>query len=109
MRLFLMAAAASAALICSLANAQAANRIVEIINETGATMTEFYASIGASNSWEEDILGDEALEDGESVDVNIDDGSGKCVYDFKAIFANGGEAVKQGVNVCQISTFTFTR
>ena len=109
MRPFLMAAVASTALILSLANVQAANRVVEIVNETGATMTEFYASVGASNSWEDDILGDEELEDGDSVNVNIDDGSGKCVFDFKAIFANGREAVKQGVNVCRISTFTFTR
>ena len=89
--------------------ASAADRVVEIINETGQTMTEFYASVTSTDSWEEDILGDDVLDDGESVDVNIDDGSGKCVYDFRAVFKSGAEAVKRGVNVCQISTFRFTR
>lgn len=87
----------------------AANRVVEVINGTGFTMTEFYASVSSTDSWEEDILRDEVLEDGDAVDINIDDGSGKCVYDFRAVFENGQEAVKRGVNVCRISTFTFTR
>jgi hypothetical protein len=91
------------------APAAAANRVVEVINATGITMVEFYASVSSTNSWEEDILGDEELEAGDSVDVNIDDGSGKCIYDFKGVFANGVEVVKQGVNVCRISTFTFER
>lgn len=89
--------------------AGAADRVVEIVNETGQTMTEFYASVTSTNSWEEDILGDDVLEDGDSVDVNIDDGSGKCVYDFRAVFESGAEGIKRGVNVCQISTFRFTR
>ena len=89
--------------------ATAADRTVEIINETGQTMTEFYASVGSTNSWEEDILEDDTLEEGDSVDMNIDDGSGKCIYDFRAVFESGAEVVKRGVNVCQISTFRFTR
>ncbi|MDB5569617.1 MAG: hypothetical protein JWN93_800 [Hyphomicrobiales bacterium] len=100
---------AAAALLLGAATAQAANRKVDIVNETGATMTEFYASVGSTNSWEEDILGDDELEDGDTVEVNVDDGSNKCIYDFRAVFDNGAEAVKRGVNVCQISTFTFTR
>jgi len=91
------------------APAAAANRVVEVINATGITMVEFYASVSSTNSWEEDILGEEELEAGDSVDINIDDGSGKCIYDFKGVFANRVEVVKQGVNVCRISTFTFER
>jgi FlaG/FlaF family flagellin (archaellin) len=80
-----------------------------VVNKTGQTMVEFYASVTNADTWEEDILGDDILEDDEAVDVNVDDGSGKCVYDFRAVFESGAEAVKRGVNVCQISTFTFTR
>lgn len=98
-----------AALLYLSTPATAADRVVEVFNETGQTMTEFYASVTSTNSWEEDILGDETLEDGDSVDVNVDDGSGKCIYDFRAVFESGAEAVKRRVNVCQISTFRFTR
>lgn len=98
-----------AACLFSASAALSADRSVEVVNKTGQTMTEFYASVTSTNSWEEDILEDDTLEDGDSVDVNVDDGSGKCIYDFRAVFESGAESVKRGVNVCQISTFTFTR
>ena len=105
-----LAGALSFALLAlSAAPAAAANRVVEVINATGVTMVEFYASVSSTNSWEEDILGEDELEAGDSVDINIDDGSDKCIYDFKGVFANGVEVVKQGVNVCRIATFTFER
>lgn len=105
----LFGALSLALLGASVNSAAAANRVVEIINATGMTMVEFYASVSNTNSWEEDILGDEELEAGDSVDINIDDGSGKCIFDFKGVFENGIEVVKQGVNVCRIGTFTFER
>jgi hypothetical protein len=111
-RIFLSALAGALALALAsgwAGSAAAANRVVEVINATAFTMVAFYASVSSTNSWEEDILGDEELEAGDSVDINIDDGSGKCIYDFKGVFDNGVEVVKQGVNVCRIATFTFER
>jgi hypothetical protein len=104
-----IAAAALAGFLLAPVHASAADRSVEVVNKTGQTMVEFYASVANADTWEEDILGDDILQDDEAVDVNVDDGSGKCVYDFRAVFESGAEAVKRGVNVCQISTFTFTR
>ncbi len=87
----------------------AADRHVDIVNKTGRTMTAFYASVTRSNSWEEDILGGDTVDNGDTQSVNIDDGSGKCVFDFKAVFRGGATAEKRGINVCEISTFTFNR
>ena len=89
--------------------ARAADRNVDILNRTGLTMTKFYASVTRSNSWEENILGNDNLADGDTQSVDIDDGSGKCVFDFKAEFKGGATAEKRGINVCEISTFTFSR
>jgi hypothetical protein len=58
---------------------------------------------------EEDILGVDVLANGDTVEVNIDDGTGKCRFDFKAVFQSGAELVRNNINVCQISTFTYTR
>ncbi|KMO44920.1 hypothetical protein VQ03_00500 [Methylobacterium tarhaniae] len=87
----------------------AANRHVDIVNKTGMTLKEFYASSTGSNNWEEDILGRDTIANGETFDINIDDGTGACRFDFRAVFQNGGESVKRNVNVCEISTFTYTR
>ena len=94
-------------LLATIAPAHAADRNVDILNQTGQTMMQFYASVTRSNSWEENILGNDSLDDGDTQSVNIDDGSGKCVFDFKAVFRGGATAEKRGVNVCEISTFTF--
>ncbi|WP_245259071.1 hypothetical protein [Salinarimonas rosea] len=87
--------------------ALAQNRVVEIVNRTGVTMMEFYASNVDRSTWEEDILGADVLGSGSSVDVDIDDGSGQCLFDFRAVFADGDEVVDEAVNVCEISTFTY--
>ncbi|MDO9588388.1 MAG: hypothetical protein Q8R45_07115 [Brevundimonas sp.] len=84
------------------------DRRVRIINATGVTMTHFYASNSGQNDWEEDILGQDVLRSGASVVINIDDGTGACIYDFKARFADGDELVRYRINVCQISEYRYT-
>lgn len=88
--------------------ANAADRHVVIKNKTSYTMVRFYASRTSTSDWEEDILGDRVLKSGSSVRINIDDGTGACIFDFKAVFSNGNEATRGKVNVCQIGEYTYT-
>lgn len=88
------------------ANAQ--DRHVEVVNETQHAIVQFYASNVDRGTWEEDILGESVLPVGQSVNINIDDGSGACMYDFKAVFDDGEELVRNGINVCTTSTYTYT-
>ena len=83
-----------------------ANRNVLIVNDSGYTITNFYGSNSGSNSWEEDILGTSTLASGSSASINFDDGSGYCTFDFKVVFADGSVGIEEGVDVCQISTYT---
>jgi hypothetical protein len=85
------------------------NRRVRIHNQTGWTMLRFYASDSRKTSWEEDILGSDVLGSGRSLMINIDDGSGACVYDFRAEFTNGQVLERNNVNVCQIADYYYTR
>lgn len=84
------------------------DRRVTIINATGVTMTHFYASNSGRNDWEEDILGQDVLRAGARIRINIDDGSGACIYDFKALFADGDELIRYRINVCQITEYRYT-
>jgi hypothetical protein len=110
MKMRLFPAVAPALLIALLTGgaAHAADRKVEIVNKTGMSLTHFYASNTGTRSWEEDILGRDVLADGESVTVDINDGTGACKFDFKASFENGGSLEKTGIDVCVISTYTYT-
>lgn len=85
------------------------NRRVRIHNRTGWTMLRFYASDSRTDDWEEDILGADTLTTGRSLMINIDDGSGACVYDFKAEFTNGETLTRYRINVCQIADYYYTR
>jgi hypothetical protein len=85
------------------------NRRVRIHNQTGWTMLRFYASDSRVDSWEEDMLGRNVLSAGNSIMMNIDDGSGACLYDFKAEFTNGEVLTRMNVNVCQIADYYYTR
>lgn len=101
------AAVAAAALVAVSSTASALDRRVEIVNFTGLTMMEFYASNVRTDSWEEDIFGSGVLYSGNSVVVNIDDGRGYCRFDMKGVLENGAEVVYYDVNVCEVSRVTF--
>ncbi|WP_224701763.1 hypothetical protein [Devosia aquimaris] len=89
-------------------SASALDRTVSVNNLTGSVMTEFYASNTGTNDWQEDILGDQVVGAGETATINIDDGSGYCKFDFKAVFDDGTEVISPDNNVCELTDFNIT-
>ena len=83
------------------------NRNVLIVNQTGRPIWRFYGSNVGTNSWEEDILGADVLQNGASVNINFDDNTGHCNFDLKAEFQNGASVVQNNVNVCRVTAVTF--
>ncbi|MBL4806728.1 MAG: hypothetical protein JKY31_05480 [Rhodobacteraceae bacterium] len=87
-------------------NVQALNRWVTIINDTGYTMVTFQASNRDQTSWGGDWFGPNiVLYSGEQIDINLDDGSGYCVWDLKATFSDGDEVTRMGLNVCEVGSW----
>jgi hypothetical protein len=86
----------------------ALDRRVRINNYTSYDIIEFYASHRDATSWQEDILGRDILPAGSSVMINIDDGTGYCVFDFRAVFEDGEVLEKFGNNVCELAEFNYT-
>ena len=101
-----LAALALALLVAMPANA-AADRHVVIVNHTHHALVKFFASNHDEDSWQEDILGEDSLDPGEQVRINIDDGTGHCIYDFKAVFDDGDVLVRKEINVCKVGTYTY--
>ncbi len=79
------------------------NRVVNIYNRTGVTMTRFYGSSSNDSSWGRDRLGSSVMYSGQSMNMNFDDRTGACNYDFKAEFADGDVLISNSVNVCVVS------
>lgn len=83
------------------------NRNVIITNATGQTIWRFYGSRTSTSSWEEDILGSSTLPNGDSININFDDGTGACMFDMKAEFRDGSAKILNNVDVCSVTRVTF--
>jgi len=76
-----------------------------LVNNTGYTIYQVNVSSSGTDSWEEDILGSQVLENGESLLVNF--GSGSTQYwDIQAIFEDGSSLSWYGIDL--LSTYQVT-
>ena len=101
-----IAVAATAALLALPAAAD--HMKVRIHNDTGVTLYAFQSTNSGSNKWGSDVMGNTTLPSGRSMVLNFDNQYGYCVFDFRAIFVDGSELTRGGVNVCQISDYYYT-
>lgn len=97
--------AAAAAFAVAGTGALAEDLQFQLINNSGMTLWEFYASPTTVSSWEEDILGTSTLLSGYSVTVTIADGRTNCVYDMRMVFENGS-VLEDQVDMCQMGSYT---
>lgn len=80
----------------------------DLINGTSLAMSNFYAEPSELTDWGSDELGDYALMPDEVVTININDNRQSCTYDFSAVFEDGSELQVEGINICELSSYTFT-
>jgi hypothetical protein len=76
----------------------------DLVNVTGFTLVEFYASPVTVDTWEEDLLGADVLETGMTAEVVIEGDRG-CDYDMLFIFEDGDE-VTDTLDLCEVGEYT---
>lgn len=100
---------AIAAMVFSMTTgAHAYSRRVELVNDSRHAIAEFHASNVDRRVWEEDILGRDVVYPGESVTIDINDGTGHCYFDFLTVMSNGDTIMRRNVDVCEISRYRIT-
>lgn len=77
----------------------------ELVNDTGVDIYELYVSSVKANSWEEDVLGVDVLEDGDSVEINFSGHEG-CKWDLMVKDSDGNSLTWENLNLCDISVVT---
>ncbi|HYC68045.1 hypothetical protein [Brevundimonas sp.] len=103
MRIHRFAAAfVAVALFAPTAMAQSASIDFTLNNETDHVLTRLFISLPSTDNWEEDILGEDVLGAGESIEISIDDGLPECVYDIRADFDDGDSVQVARVNFCEL-------
>ncbi len=78
-----------------------------LINKTGYQLKEVYVSPTGSNDWEEDVLGREMLDNGETTEIKFHRAATGCKWDLKVVYTDDGSAAMwQGFDLCKIEKIT---
>ena len=102
-----ISAAAAALLIAQ--SVFADQRDFTLQNNSSVDIASVYISPSGVDSWGSDAMGTDVLGAGQSVDMNFagpDDSA--CVYDIKVVGLQGQEGYLYKVDLCSISTVTFS-
>lgn len=97
---------AAAAVLLSAGAAWAGAQDFTIVNKTGYALKHIYVSEANNNSWDEDILGRDVLNDSEYFEVSFAKAEKTCKWDMKVVYDDGESAVWENLNLCQISKVT---
>ncbi|SHI79631.1 hypothetical protein SAMN02745194_01080 [Roseomonas rosea] len=104
-RLFPVLAAALAVGLPALAQAQ--SRLdFSLVNRTGYEINEVYLGPSSSSSWGNDVLGQDTLPNGRSVDIQFNRRASTCSWDMKVVYADGDQSEWRGLDLCTISKVT---
>ena len=93
-------------LVSGVATLLAGKQDFVLVNKTGLTVYEFYVSSSKTNDWEEDVLGQDVLEHGQSVTIRFTAAEKQCLYDMKTVDEDGDELFWTGINLCKASKVT---
>ncbi len=77
-----------------------------VVNSTGYTIDSVYVSPHSSESWGEDIMGSNALIDGNGVNITFDHPTSVCNWDLMVKYSDGDKAEWGNLNLCSISKVT---
>ena len=83
------------------------NRNVSFVNNGKESIFYIYWANIASSTWSGDQLGSSTLPAGQSWQTTVDDGSGACRFNFRAVTAGGREILRNDINVCSTYTIAF--
>ena len=86
--------------------AQAADQDFTLVNSTGYQIDEVYLSEVSSKAWGQDVMGKDALPNGNSVEMQFSAPSASCKWDMRVKYHDGDEAVWQNLNLCDITRVT---
>jgi hypothetical protein len=74
-----------------------------LVNRTGYTIEEVYVAPSKSTDWEEDVMGRDVLNNGETVTIRFPGSQKTCKWDLKVVYEDTEEAEWQGFNLCEVS------
>lgn len=81
----------------------AADQDFQLVNRTGYRIDEVYVSSSRTKNWGKDLMGSDALVDGEKLNVSFPGRTSECSFDIRVKYNDGDEATWESVNLCKVS------
>jgi hypothetical protein len=78
----------------------------ELVNFTGSTLRAVYLSPSDSNGWEENILGSDELNDGNTLDIRLSPEEKAPLWDIRLVGTDGRYAEWKGLDLRGVSRIT---
>jgi hypothetical protein len=88
--------------------AQAEDLVFMLDNQSSEAVNEFYVSTVESNSWEEDILGQDVLPAGEAARITISNAGDQCEFDLRIVYEGGSVVEDRAIDLCETGSYTVT-
>jgi hypothetical protein len=99
---------ASAVVALGASPAYGTNQDFTLHNHTERMIESLYVSPAGTDSWSDDILGQDILDDHTDLVIKFDRGASQCDWDIRADFKDGGSEQVSDVDFCSVSDVTFT-
>jgi hypothetical protein len=107
MRTLLVAAVAAALAIAAPAGADEAKQDFRLVNKTGYELKALYVAPSKSDDWQDDVLGQDVLGDGQAVNVHFSPKTKACIYDLKVTYSDDdSSAVWEKIDLCTVEKIT---
>jgi hypothetical protein len=89
------------------ASADDAKQDFKLVNKTGYELKELYVSPSKSDDWQDDVLGQSTLGDGDAANIKFHRATKACHWDIKVVYsADSSSAVWSDVDLCSIEKVT---
>jgi hypothetical protein len=107
MRTLLFASAAAFVAVTAPALAEGAKQDFTLVNRTGYELKALFVSPSKADSWGDDILGQDVLEDGKLANIHFSPKAQTCKWDLKVVYTDDdSNAIWQGINLCEVDKIT---
>jgi hypothetical protein len=77
-----------------------------LVNKTGVEIHKLFTSPHSADDWEEDVLGEDTLANGESLDVSFSPKEKAAKWDLRVEDSDGNSLTWESLNLLEISKLT---
>ena len=91
----------------AIAPAYAEDLVFTLNNVSSGAVNEIYVSPLESNNWEEDILGQDVLESGQTAAITIRGADGQCAWDVRLVYDDGSVTDERNIDLCNLQNGTY--